>query len=59
MKIIKHGIAKKVKFKCPYCKCVFLAHEADYTVENVYGYTTTHCYVCDCPDCGSKLVKGI
>lgn len=50
MRILNHGLAKDVKFKCGLCECEFIE-----TVPNCNEYWrgTSVLWACDCPICGN------
>lgn len=58
MKIIKarqHKIKKK-RFRCDWCKSVFIADETEYKTRksDTFGYTA---YLAECPVCGREAIK--
>jgi hypothetical protein len=63
MKIIKPGILpplKEVEFRCPECKCIFVANQHEYEATTTYSNyryedPVAHEYCCVCPTCGSKV----
>lgn len=64
MKIIKPGTPpplKEVEFRCPECKCIFVANENEYEATTTYsnyriGDPVAHEYCCVCPTCGRKVI---
>ena len=58
MKIIKtrkHKVKSK-RFRCDWCKSVFIADESEYEIHKseTFGYTA---YVAVCPVCGREAIK--
>ena len=58
MKIIKarkHKVKTK-RFRCDWCKSVFIADETEYETHKseTFGYTA---YVAECPVCGREAIK--
>lgn len=58
MKIIKarHRKVKSKRFRCDWCKSVFIADESEYQTykSKTFGYIA---YIAECPVCGRETLK--
>lgn len=70
MFIIEHGdsaviekFLKRIDFRCPFCKCRFIADKTEYEYVGKAGSValggTVSMYACKCPECRNNVTKKI